>query len=65
MDPNSQHDTLDRLKVSQHGTRRGSVNVKKSTSQSLLGGKRNKVRGRSQSVAVGAGSTILPKNIKR
>ncbi|XP_028396169.1 uncharacterized protein LOC114520145 isoform X1 [Dendronephthya gigantea] len=60
LDPNSQHDIQDRTRV-----RRGSVNTRKTTAQNTFGVKRNKNRGRSQSLAVGTGSTLFPKNIKR
>jgi hypothetical protein len=65
VDPNSQQDGADRLKANTHGMRRSSVNIRKSTSQNLFGAKRNKTRGRSQSLAVETGTTLLPKNFKK
>jgi hypothetical protein len=65
IDPNSQQDGADRLKENTHGMRRSSVNIRKSTSQNLFGAKRNKTRGRSQSLAVETGTTLLPKNVKK
>ena len=65
VEPNAQEDAPDRLKANAHGMRRGSVNIRKSTSQNLYGGKRSKIRGRSQSLAVGSGTTLLPKNVRK